>query len=97
MNYSWQGVLMDGVILTCMLAIMLMPWWIAKRRRDPHRNSIMVISLLLGWTFIGWVIALAMAVRGKNWIAESGEQDLGIIARWKKKVAEHKPKSIEGA
>jgi hypothetical protein len=25
-----------------------------------------VINLFLGWTFIGWVVALAMAVAGKG-------------------------------
>jgi len=30
--------------------------------RKPQAGPVFVIDLFLGWTFIGWVIALAMAV-----------------------------------
>jgi hypothetical protein len=32
-------------------------------RNKPNSSSVFVINLFLGWTLIGWVVALAMAVR----------------------------------
>jgi hypothetical protein len=29
----------------------------------PHLGSIIAINVLLGWTLVGWVVALAMALR----------------------------------
>ena len=35
------------------------------RRKWVNAGSIVVINLFLGWTLIGWVVALAMAVKSK--------------------------------
>jgi hypothetical protein len=32
-------------------------------RGVPHSGSVIVINVFLGWTVIGWVIAMAMACR----------------------------------
>jgi hypothetical protein len=53
-----------GAIVFCILY--LLPTFIAARRQMPHVGSIAVINLLLGFTYIGWVVALAMAVAGKR-------------------------------
>jgi hypothetical protein len=52
---------------TTLLAILLLcayfaPTVVAGARSHPQIGPIIVINLLLGWTFIGWVIALAMSV-----------------------------------
>jgi T4 superinfection immunity protein len=39
------------------------PTIVAVKRKVPNQGSVAVINILLGWTFIGWVVALAMAVR----------------------------------
>ncbi len=39
------------------------PWFIAWRRHVPNTGAVFVINLFAGWTLIGWVVALAMAVR----------------------------------
>lgn len=31
-------------------------------RKKPNANTVFVINLFLGWTLVGWVVALAMAV-----------------------------------
>lgn len=52
-----------------LIAVMLLaaayvaPTWVAHWRKVPHASSVAVINFFLGWTFIGWVVALAMAVR----------------------------------
>jgi hypothetical protein len=33
-------------------------------RKHPHAGGIFVINLFLGWTFLGWVGALAWAMSG---------------------------------
>jgi Superinfection immunity protein len=39
------------------------PTIVAFRRKVPNRGSIAVINGLLGFTVVGWVVALAMACR----------------------------------
>jgi hypothetical protein len=39
------------------------PTIVAVVRQVPSKGSIIVINFFLGWTIIGWVVALAMAVR----------------------------------
>ncbi len=40
-----------------------LPTIIAASRKVPNGGSVLVINLFLGWTLIGWVVALAMAAR----------------------------------
>ena len=41
------------------------PTIVAAVRHVPNMASVVVINFFLGWTFIGWVVALAMAVRSQ--------------------------------
>lgn len=41
----------------------LLPALIGWRRRVPDLGAVVVINLLLGWTLIGWAVALALALR----------------------------------
>jgi len=50
-------------ILTLLTGGYLLPWAIAATRRHPDVAVIAVINVLLGWTIVGWVIALLKAVR----------------------------------
>ena len=43
--------------------IYLLPLVIGYARRVPDIGAIAVINILLGWTLLGWVAALAMAFR----------------------------------
>lgn len=40
-----------------------LPTIIGAIRKVPNAASVFVINFFLGWTFIGWVAALAMAAR----------------------------------
>jgi hypothetical protein len=40
-----------------------LPALLAWGRHVPNAWSIAVINVFLGWTFVGWVVALAMASR----------------------------------
>lgn len=58
---------MGGVIhssaFLIVLALYFLPSIVAVARKVTHQGSVVVINLFLGWTFVGWVIALAMACR----------------------------------
>jgi hypothetical protein len=43
-----------------------LPMIIAYRRSAPDRASVTVINVLLGWTYVGWVAALALAARDRR-------------------------------
>lgn len=48
--------------LVILSAIYFLPGLVALTRRMPNAGSVMVINLFLGWTFVVWVVALAIAV-----------------------------------
>lgn len=52
------------IFLFCFFAFLMIyfiPVIIAKYRGVKHFGSIVVINIFLGMTFVGWVVALAMA------------------------------------
>jgi hypothetical protein len=38
-----------------------LPTWLACGREHRNATSIFIVNVFLGWTFIGWVVALAWA------------------------------------
>jgi hypothetical protein len=55
--------------------LLIITYWIptavAMARRVSTANSIFILNFFLGWTLIGWVIALMMAVAPKKIPVES--------------------------
>jgi hypothetical protein len=52
---------MSGLIVILIsLAIYLVPTWVAWRRHH-QLGMVAVLNILLGWTIIGWAVALAIA------------------------------------
>jgi Superinfection immunity protein len=45
------------VIMAVMIGGYLLPMIIAGRRKHHNLGAIMAVNLLLGWTFLGWIIA----------------------------------------
>jgi ribosomal protein S27E len=43
-----------------------LPTIIAGRRGIPNAGSVAVVNIFLGWTCVGWIVALAMAVSGNT-------------------------------
>ncbi|MBF5094709.1 superinfection immunity protein [Azospirillum sp. INR13] len=48
------------------LVLYLIPTWIAAARNHSSAAGVFVINLFLGWTFLGWVVALAWSVSGQH-------------------------------
>ena len=55
-------VLVGLLLLATLLCLYFLPSIIAANRKHHQVWPIVVINFFFGWTFIGWVIALAMAV-----------------------------------
>ena len=47
--------------LTVLTGGYLLPWAIAATRGKSNSGSIALVNLLLGWTVVGWIVALVMA------------------------------------
>jgi hypothetical protein len=61
-SYLVSSIVIAG--LTCVsLVVYLAPLVIGWTRRVPDLGAVAVINILLGWTLIGWVAALALALR----------------------------------
>ena len=46
------------VFLVVAFVAYFLPTFIASRRNHPNGNSIALLNIFLGWTFIGWLVAL---------------------------------------
>lgn len=57
-------VLIWAAVVVVSIGVYFLPTIIAVSRGIPNEASVAVINVFLGWTFLGWVIALAMAVSG---------------------------------
>lgn len=51
------------VIIVLIVGVYFLPSLVAWGRHVSSVGSVVVINLFLGWTLIGWVAALAMAMR----------------------------------
>lgn len=60
-NGSDPGVLSVLLLMVALGAIYALPTIIAASRRKKNAVAIGCLNLLLGWTFIGWVIAMVWA------------------------------------
>ncbi len=54
---------LGAVIWILAIAAYWTPSLVAGIRHVPNFGSVTVINLFLGWTVIGWIVALAMACR----------------------------------
>jgi len=53
------------------LALYFVPTIVAVFRKVTNQGSVAVINIFLGWTFIGWIVALAMACRTSTLVRDS--------------------------
>jgi hypothetical protein len=64
---EFLGDTLGGIIVILILFVAyFFPSFVADRRNVPNKGSVRVINLFLGWTVIGWVVALAMAMAGPS-------------------------------
>lgn len=61
---SIGSTLTTASVVVGLLMLALLPGILANRRKTRNEAAVWVITLLLGWTVIGWIVALAMAASG---------------------------------
>lgn len=54
------------LLALALVAVYLLPAMVAVGRNIKSDGGVFVVNLLLGWTFVGWVVALAWAVSGER-------------------------------
>ncbi len=64
---SWTTTKIVAIIVAILTAGYMLPWAVAAVR-DVRHWSVFWVNLLLGWTIVGWIIALVMALRSQRQI-----------------------------
>ncbi len=59
-RYLGGGIAKGAVIIVTSTMMYVLPTLLAFRRERRKKWTIMAINLLLGWTLVGWVVALLM-------------------------------------
>jgi hypothetical protein len=54
------------IIVAVMLTLYFVPVFVARSRKCSATAGIAIINIFLGWTFLGWVVALTWAAVGKT-------------------------------
>jgi cell shape-determining protein MreD len=62
---SWTVTKIVAIVVAVLTAGYMAPWAIAAVR-DVRHWSVFWINLLLGWTIVGWIWALVMALRSQR-------------------------------
>ena len=62
---SWTTTKIVAVVVAVLTAGYMAPWAVAAVR-DVRHWSVFWINLLLGWTVIGWIWALVLALRSQR-------------------------------
>ena len=57
-----KGSLLGLVMLTGLVGLYFLPTFVANSRGHHRTAQVAVINALLGWTLLGWVFALVIAV-----------------------------------
>ncbi len=66
-NRSWTTTKVVAVIIAIVTAGYMLPWAIACVR-DVRHWSVFWINLLFGWTIVGWIVALVLALRRQQFV-----------------------------
>ena len=59
-----------AVLVAILTGGYLLPWAIAAVRDVPHW-SVFWVNLLTGWTLVGWIVALVMALRARRLVVRA--------------------------
>lgn len=56
------ALLLTTALIVVVLGLYWLPSIVACLRRSPNLSSVVVVNALLGWTVVGWFIALAKVI-----------------------------------
>jgi len=49
------------ILIPLLLGVYFLPYIVAAIRQHPQQAPLFLVNLFLGWTLVGWVVALAWA------------------------------------
>lgn len=58
------SILLIALLVVSVFLLYWIPTFVAYQRNTVNKGGVLVVNLFFGWTFIGWVIALSMAMGG---------------------------------
>ena len=64
-QHAYKGPLLETFTFVFIFGYFV-PTFVAMYRSMPNKGSVIVVNVFLGWTFVGWVVALAMACGSKK-------------------------------
>ena len=56
------------------MAVYFMPWIVARFRDHDNATAIAVLNFFLGWTALGWIVALVWAYRNDRHPARANDR-----------------------
>ncbi|WP_185994164.1 superinfection immunity protein [Streptomyces benahoarensis] len=62
-DFSVLGPVAAIVVAVLALVVFLLPTYVAFHRKADERWIVLVVNVLFGATFVGWVVALILATR----------------------------------
>jgi hypothetical protein len=74
-----RGFIFGSVAISFVIGLYLAPAIVALARRHHNRGAIFVLNLLLGWTLVGWVVALVWAVSQPHQVTLAGTEGAGRL------------------
>jgi hypothetical protein len=60
------GTVAGFALIVAGIVLYILPSLVASYRRCDKLSPVVVVNIFLGWTVIGWIVALAMAVSGPS-------------------------------
>ena len=60
--------LLFAVLITLLSLFYFLPFAIAFNRKRTNTGAIFALNLFLGWTLIGWVVALVWALKDEQFV-----------------------------
>lgn len=62
---SMIGMARHLAIQLAVVLVYLAPSIVAQRYQHPKQTIILMLNVALGWTIVGWIVALVWAVKGR--------------------------------
>ena len=65
-------------VVTALTLGYMLPWAIAATRGKRNAWAIFWLTVLLGWTLVGWLVAVVMSLNSHNLVAVNRPQPRGV-------------------
>ena len=66
LDFSHQMRLLFAVLIAILSLLYFLPFAIAFNKKRANSGAIFAINLFLGWSLIGWVVALVWAMKDEQ-------------------------------